>query len=177
MEIEFDFTVNDWMEFQKNYLKNSKQFNRTKIIVTVMFPLTFFFLLVIDYAQGKFNVAGLIVLVVASVLWVLFYPKRMYKRTLGRIRKMLEDGDNTGILGLHKLQLTKKGIVHTEPNSEQKITWTGIKKMEENDTHIFLYNTAVSAIIIPKLKIQDDLKEVKEILTDYGPKKSSKDFQ
>jgi len=31
MKIEFDFELSDWMEFQKHFLKNSKQFKKSKL--------------------------------------------------------------------------------------------------------------------------------------------------
>lgn len=75
MKLEYDFDINDWMAFQENYLDNSKQFHRTKRIVTWMFPFIWISIIVVEYNFGKFNpfLAGL--LLVACVLWVLFYPK------------------------------------------------------------------------------------------------------
>ncbi len=39
MKLVYDFDLKDWMAFQENYLDNSKQFLRTKRIVTWMFLL------------------------------------------------------------------------------------------------------------------------------------------
>ncbi|WP_422362445.1 YcxB family protein [Reichenbachiella sp.] len=39
-----------------------------------------------------------------------------------------------------------------------------MKKIEETIDYYFLYNTAVSAIIIPKKKIENDLEELDKIL-------------
>lgn len=164
MEIEFEFEMNDWMEFQKNYLKNSKQFRQTTIIVAAMVPVIFSLIIIIELLKGTFNPFGVIIFGVVSILWVAFYPKRLKKRTLAKTKKMIEEGDNTGILGMHKLTLNDEEIIHIEPESEQKIKWKGIKKLEESDTHYFLYNTAISAIIIPKQKVRDDIEKLDKIL-------------
>lgn len=129
MEIEFEFEINDWMEFQKNYLQNSKQFRRTKIIVMAMLPVIFSVIILLESLKGNFSLFGLIVYGIASVLWIIFYPKRMYKQALSKTRKMIDEGDNTGILGLHKLIFNDEGIIHIEPESEQKIIFTRLQIM------------------------------------------------
>jgi hypothetical protein len=164
MEIEFEFEMEDWMKFQKNYLQKSKQFRRTKIIVAAMLPFIVCLGTALDLLKGEFNSVKLIMFGGLSILWIIFSPKWLFKRTLNKTKKMMEDGDNSGILGLHKIILNDEGIIHTEPESEQKIKWSGIKKIEESDSHYFLYNTAVSAIIIPKEKILNNVDQLDKLL-------------
>lgn len=164
MVIEFDFEMKDWIEFQKYYLKTSKQFNRSKIIITAIVPLIFCILLVLKLIRNDLSLIEVAVFVIISVLWIMLYPKRFYNKVLDKARKMLEEGDNSGIFGRHKVTLTDEGIIHTEPESEQNIKWSGIKKLAESDEYYFLYNTPVSAIIIPKPKNETDLKQLDKIL-------------
>jgi hypothetical protein len=164
MEIEFNFELSDWMEFQKHFLRNSKQFKRSKLIVASMLPLAMISILTIDFLNGKFNPFMLIIFTITSILWIMFYPKRMNKRAIDRTRKMLENGDNSGILGIHKLIFNTDEIIHTQPDSEQKIKWKGIKKLEQSETHYFLFDTAVSAIIIPKQKIKGNIEQLELLL-------------
>lgn len=84
-----------------------------------------------------------------------------------RGEKIINEGDNSGVLGEHSLSIDDQRIVHIMPESEQKVTWNGIKKMEETETYYFLYDTALSAIIIPKFKIPNELKEVDQMLKKY----------
>ncbi len=164
MKIEFNFEMNDWMEFQKHYFRNSKQFRRTKIIVATSLPLIFCAIIIFELLKGEFRPVSIIVFGLVSLLWIIFYPKRMFNRTLDKTRKMIEEGDNTGILGRHELTLNDDGIIHVEPESEQKIKWSGIKKLEESDSYYFLYNTAVSAIVIPKQKVLNNIEQLDKIL-------------
>ena len=57
--------------------------------------------------------------------------------------------------------------MHSMPESERKVTWNRIKKMEEKYTYYFLYDTVLSAIIIHKNKISNELKEVDQMLKKY----------
>jgi hypothetical protein len=154
MKLEFDFDLNDWMAFQENYLDNSKQFARTKRIVTWIFPFICTSVILIDYNRGKFNPFLVGMFAVASILWVLFYPKRVKNSALKRAKKLLSDGDNSGYLGKHETELTDESIKSTAPQSTTTISWNGIKKYVETDQYYFLYNTVASALIIPKFKLK-----------------------
>lgn len=76
----------------------------------------------------------------------------------------MEKGDNSGFLGLHTMSFSQEGIHDKGPQIEYKVTWEGIKKWEETEDHYFLYNTAVSAIFIPKKKIGESAKQLDEVL-------------
>ena len=87
MEIEFEFKMDDWMEFQKDFLKYSKQYKRTKTIISAMFPTVFIVILLLEYLKGGFDPIKLLLYTIASILWVTFYPKRFYKTTLAKTKK------------------------------------------------------------------------------------------
>lgn len=163
MKLEYDFDINDWMAFQENYLDNSKQFARTKRIVTWILPFICTSVILIEYNMGKFNpfLAGMFA--VASILWVLFYPKRVKNSALKRAKKFLSEGDNSGYLGKHETELTDESIKSTVPQSTTTIHWNGIKKFVETDQYYFLYNTVASALIIPKFKLLLSDAEKKEL--------------
>jgi hypothetical protein len=154
MKLVFDFDMNDWMAFQKVHLENSKQFNRMKMFVTWMFPGVWIFIMFLELSNGSFKPAVAVVMFVVSVLWVIFYPKRFKNSTLKRAKKILSEGDNSGIIGEHQLELTDQSIKSDLPQSSSTINWDGIKKFIETDQYYFLYNTAASAIIIPKFKLK-----------------------
>lgn len=164
MKIEFELDMNDWMELQRAHYSNSKQFKRTKLIVTLIMPFVCSVMLTIDAVNGKVGLVNVIVFSILSLLWVLFYPKRFVNRTIANTKKALEEGDNSGLLGNHTIVLNEEGIINTQPSTENKIQWVGIKKMLETNDYFFLYLTSVSAIIIPKRKIEKDLAELTSLL-------------
>jgi hypothetical protein len=164
MKIEFNFDIEDWMEFQKNYLRNSKQVKKMKITATLMVPAIFLVLTFINLMSGRLKPAQTWVYVIASLLWILFYPRMMNRSMLKKTAKMLTEGDNSGILGKHEIDFEENWIIHKTPASEQKTKWGGIKKLEETDNHYFLYDTAISAIIIPKQKLNIDKDELDKLI-------------
>lgn len=164
MQITYDFDIEDWVAFQRHYIKNAPAFRRNRIIAQLL-PLTILlFLILFDVINGDFKPFTLIFYVVISALWVFLYPKRMIKRTIDNARKMIEAGDNSGLLGRQELILGEDAITAINENSEQKTKWSGIKKLEETEAYYFLFESAISAIIIPKKKVVGRLEEVDKIL-------------
>lgn len=168
MELTFNFELDDWMAFQEHFLKNSKQFKRSKVIATFMLPAMFTGTIVFKYINGEpISMFGVLFFAMLSILWVLLYPRGMEKRSLKRMKRLIKTGDNTGIICEHKIILSKENITHITSDSEQKLKWKAIKKIEENHDYYFLYDTSVSAIIIPKDKAIVDLNELEIILKKY----------
>ncbi|MBK6953360.1 MAG: YcxB family protein [Crocinitomicaceae bacterium] len=71
-----------------------------------------------------------------------------------RAKKLLAEGDNSGYLGKHEIEFTNDEIKSTVPQSTSTINWKGITRFIETDQYYFLYNSAASALIIPKFKLQ-----------------------
>lgn len=154
MKLVYDFDLNDWMAFQENHLDNSKQFKRIKIIMTFVLPAIWLGIITVEYLIGNFNLLGAGILFVASILWILFYPKRLKNSALKRAKKLLAEGDNSGYLGKHEVELNDQEIKSAAPQSTSTINWKGITRLIETDQYYFLYNTAASALIIPKFKLK-----------------------
>ena len=130
-----------------------------------MVPGIFFFFIIKDIIQGKtIHLTSLLIYLTITVLWVLLYPKRIDKNIEKRMKKQIASGDNSGILGKQSITFKENEIMSTSPESEHKLTWNGIKKVVENDDYYFLYNSAISAIVIPKVEIEAHLNDLDSIL-------------
>jgi hypothetical protein len=164
MQIEFDFDMNDWMALQTNRINTLKQMKALHMIMVLMMPAASCVMIIYEILTHEFSLTGLIVYAIISLLWVLFVPKWYKKRVLARVRKQIEDGDNSGILGKQTLIFTDDGITQITNEAKYETKWSGIKKLVEIKDYYFLYNTAVSAIIIPKQKIAAQLTEVDRII-------------
>ena len=164
MEMEFEFDMNDWMEFQKNYLYNSKQFKQQKFRTRLILPVCFCILIIIDLLKSEVNPQSLIIYGIISILWIVFYPKLLFKQIFNRTKKRIEEEDHTGKVGKHKLVIDEESILYVEPEPERKIKWNEIKKIEESGSHYFLYDTDISAIIIPKNKVKGNIEQLDEII-------------
>lgn len=164
LNISYELTIDDWMAFQQHYLSTSKQFNQTKQFVAWIIPAIFLISSLYEIFLGNSNYYSIAVFMGISIVWLLLYPKIFEKRVLTTIKKILEEGDNSSILGVHNLVFNEDSLIVNEPNSEQIIKWSAIKRVEETEDYIFVYLNSISACIIPKFKIEDNKNQVKNLL-------------
>lgn len=166
MTIEYNFEIKDWLKFNDSVTRASKQFKRSKLILTLFLPVLSLVLMTIDIINGRFNEITFTVLLILSTIWIFWYPKRLEKRITKQGKKLIENGDNSGVLGLNKLIIEDEGIIHITNNSEQKLKWNGVVKFQETDTHLYLFNSSISAIVVNKNlisgNIDDAIKRIKE---------------
>lgn len=169
---EFLFEMEDWMNFQLHYLRNLTSYKRTKLFYLAAMPLIFFIFTLTDIYKGKFNFYVLLVYILFSVVWILFYKNRFEKSHKRRIQKLLNKSENKSILGLQTLIMEENHLTLMHPKTENKISYDGIEKAEETDDYLYLYNSSVSAVIIPKQKVGPEAFEtiknlIKEKITNY----------
>ena len=155
MKIEYNFTLEDWLNFSVFHAKHDVSTKKIKRRIGVIYPIIMIVLgtlITLTDKSGPFIGVLLIILGVSFI----FIGRRMdgsaYRNSM---KKMIESGDNSEIICKHILEFNKTGIVQTLPNSVKNIKWQAIKKTEENESYYFLYENAIAAYIIPKSAIND----------------------
>lgn len=161
---QFEFEIEDWLAFQKHFLLNSTKFKRTKMIMTFYLPVLLAVIMLVEYRVLSKNPFFIIIAIIASALWIIFYPKRLERRTLNNAEKMINSGDNSGVLGENTVALSDEFVLYITPESECKYKWSGVKKIEETDEYYFLFLSALTAIIIPKKKVESEIQEFDKYL-------------
>ena len=167
MKINYNFEINDWMAFQEFHLSESKQFKKTKLITTLTVPIVYGLFILNDAMKGELDIIPTSIFTVISILWMIYYPKRLTIRTLKKVKKILEDPANSKIFGIHTIELSEQGLKITKPESENFINWSGLIRIAETKNYYFIYNTTISAIVIPKVKIEENLSEFDSYLKKY----------
>lgn len=157
MKINFDFSTEDWLALQDHYLSNSKTFKLYKIMATVAGPIIFLLVILFQLINGKPDYLLAILLGIASIGWVMLYPRIFKSTNIKRSRKIFEEGDNSNLIGPHEIVLNEGEISYKDPGSKSTIRWDSIIKYSEDEKHIILFITSLSAIVIPKEKAITDL--------------------
>jgi len=162
MEFQYNVTEEDYISFNLFHIKHSKTAKRSLNIQRWLSPVIF---IAISYILSLMDdtpfLLSLPPFLIVSVLWVIFYPKYFYRRIKTGTRKFIREGKNVGMLGEHTLFLSEEGVSEVSANGENKVTWQGMESFHENDNYFYLYNSAVSAFIVPKrdLKNAEGLRE------------------
>ncbi|MED5051508.1 YcxB family protein [Anoxybacillus rupiensis] len=160
MEIRYRLTEEDYVQFNLFHIKHSKAARRTLTIQRVIPPVLFLLVAWVFAEIGHASFLGLLITFsIVAVLWVIFYPSYFDRAIIRSAKRMMKDGNNEGLLGEHHLVMTEEGIVDSTSYGETKVSWGGIKAFKEDRHSFYLYNSAVSAYIIPKR----ELKNIEEI--------------
>ncbi|MBU3143700.1 YcxB family protein [Clostridium sp. CF012] len=150
MKIDYQLTKQDYIDFNMNYMSNSKSVKRLFIAQRYIVPIIFLLMPVMLIRVTSIPLGYWFkVFLVSSVLWIIFYPKYFKWSVSKRISKMLDEGENTDMLGKRSLTLTEKGIIDCSTLSESKTDWSVIEKITQTQKHIFIFISSVAAYILP----------------------------
>lgn len=167
MNLKFNLDVDDWMEFHKHHLLNNKQFLKTKTLITYIVPVVFGVFLYYKFKNDELVLENALMVVFMCAIWVLFYPKRLASKALGRARLSVENGEHSSSLGANELEIDHHQIRHKHPGAETSYDWAAIKNVVEIDSCFFLFTSPASPVIIPKEKIGSmECSELKKMLVD-----------
>ncbi|MFO1446306.1 YcxB family protein [Bacillus sp. Bva_UNVM-123] len=164
MEIKYHLTEEDYINFNMFHIRNSKTAMRSLTIQRFIGPIIFIISSYVFSKIGDVPFLGLfITFLILSILWVIFYPKYFYSHIIRHVKKMIKEGKNDGLLGEHHMMMTEDGIVDSTTNGETKVNWSGIQQVKENEDYFYLYNSSVSAYILPKRELHN-LDEINSFL-------------
>lgn len=151
MELTYDLTKEDYLAFQLHTAKQSETVKRALIMQRMMGPVLFLlFTLVVSWVTEEWLLGLFITFAVASVLWVILYPKFFYGYIKRNVNKMLNESRKGNMFGLHTLVMDKKGFTEKNRAGEKKTNWAGIERIDEDEAYFFLFTSIVEAYIIPK---------------------------
>jgi len=165
MKIDYQLTKQDYVDFNMNYMSNSKTVKKLFIAQRYIVPIIF---LLIPFVMIRVTSIPLRywfdIFLVSSVLWILFYPKYFKWTTSKRMLKMLDEGENTDMLGKRSLTLTEEGIMDSSTLSESKTDWNVIEKITQTQKHIFIFISSAAAYILP-VRVFKSENEKKKFIT------------
>lgn len=175
MNIEFNSTIQDIIDFNLFHMAHSssikKQLLLMRVLVGLSIPLVSCAFYIIIF--HSINVFIVICSAFAGLVAFADYPRTNRKIAIGRIRKMLSEGDNQALLGHRAISLSPDGMFIKTSIGESKIIWSAIDKVAQNNKHIFLYTSSINALVIPKncFKSEKEKQEFLEYVNTYHQQK------
>ena len=165
MNIEFERTIQDVIDFNLFHMAHSPSIKRQLLLMQVLtgllvIPLPFGIVYLVYHSM---NAVIVVFSILAGVLVFVLYPQVARKSTINRIKKMLSEGNNNALLGRQVVSLSPEGIFVKNQTAESKINWSTVDKVTENDKHVYLYTSSINALVIPKNDFQSE-KEKQEFL-------------
>jgi len=154
MEIKYTLTEEDYLKFNLFHIKNSD--TAAKSLKMQRFITPFVYIVLAFVFSKMMDVPLLYTLIpfaIVGVLWIIFYPKYFYRVVVRQTKKMIKEGKNEGLLGSHTMFLNDEGIRDTNATGETKVNWSGILHLKEDHDNLYVYNSSVSAYILPKREL------------------------
>jgi hypothetical protein len=148
MELKYNLTKQDYIDFNINYMSYSKSTKRMLLIQRLMGPFIFLIIPFLD-STPKSDPFLFIVFTILSIMWFIFFDKIIRKDMQRRVSKVLAEGNNKGMLGAHTLILDKDGVLEITTHNESKTKWEAIENIIESENHIFIFFSSMAAYIVP----------------------------
>lgn len=161
MELKFELLEEDYINFNIDHANKSPSLKRNVSLIRILGPVTF---LIAPFIIIRFSEIPLwywmTLFGITSIIWLLFYPKHFDWEMRRRIKKMLKEGKNESLFKERKISLTDEAIIETSSSSQTSTIWSRIDRVEETDRYIYIYNSSISAYIIPKRVFKDDKEKI-----------------
>lgn len=156
MEINVDITREDYASFNKYWVFKK----RKNISVLVVLIFAFGFSYIIDYKPPFEFLKYLINVIFIGFVFGFFYFLVMLM--LMELTKYLPS-EGGAVLGKRKFIITDEGLYEETKNGKSFQEWNGIKDIEVNKKHIFVFVDNVAAYIIPKRYFSNQEEQKKYI--------------
>lgn len=163
MEITYTNTKGDLIAFNEHHLANNQDYQKRKVMslyVSPLFLLLAFSLLAFTSEEDIYYIGGTIGALV-SYLWSFFAYKRYAKKCA--------EVNQKEVFCEHKITISDSGISESTENSSSQCTWQALEKIDGNENYIFIYNTPLTAFVIPKREIGEEaFNAAKAALNDFS---------
>lgn len=160
MQLNYIIEKQDHIDFNMFHIKHSRTMRRSLIIQKYLFPIIF---LLIPYpfslSSGIPIWYWLCWFIPASILWIALYEKYAKWMVARRISKMLNEGKNSAVPLSVTLEITEDYIIEKSDKGEAKINLKEIESIELDKKHIYIYVSAVSAVIVPNSAFKDETEK------------------
>ena len=148
--------MEDIIAFNHHHLGQNHAYKRRRLISLYGTPLTFFLAFsLLAFVKDK---PQLFIGSIIFYLWSFVAYKNYPKKCAETFQKE--------VLCEHKVIISETGVCEYTENSSSQFNWNALDKIETNDEYIFVYNTPVTAYVIPCREIGDEVfQKLKVVLT------------
>lgn len=158
--IHYRLTQDDFFTLQKSFIKNSVPDKRRSIIFTLLLmSLTAFYgyVLAIVWLPRTLSAPVILALavsaaVVPALLLFPFFKKVYFTIRLRQLRSILRQDSKWPrdvTLSIHETGIEVNSL-HNAVNKRVQVAWEAIDRVNEDETHHYIFIEAAEAIIVPK---------------------------
>lgn len=154
MTLHYEFTFDDWVEFNRYHLRHSPAHQRMRLIVRLIFIPVALVFAGLQWMHGDEVLSLLIAFAIVAVLWFFLYPILFDRRVLRSLKRILNEGNNKGLLGPHTFTTSTDGYRVIYPGGEAFHKWSSVEKLASTEAYIFIYVSSLQATVIPRRALE-----------------------
>lgn len=148
MKLEIEITREDYFDFHVHYYLKNKGLKKS-----IVYCITIVAIMEIFLNAKHFN---LMPTISSSIVAFFTYFLIIYNNLKNTKNVPLKNGN---ILGKRKIEITDEQFITTKYDSESKMNWSAIKKVEKGKNAYYLYNDNQMAYIIPNRFFNNENEE------------------
>ena len=150
VSLQYDITKEDYVSFYTFvFWEEGKKKRRLNFLKQGIFLLLF--LVILYFAIGRGSFTTLSITIYALIFFSIILPIINGKNVIIKnAEKIAEDPENSTLFTYNYLTATDGNLFIKNKFVETKYFWNAIVKKSETETHYFLFENALQAIIIPK---------------------------
>ena len=152
MEITYAVEEDDWLAFLKHHASTSPTVRRSIRLNQVLGTLCLLVLFGLIALVEK-SVAFAVLTMPFAILYFFFIPSHIRHKMFKQAKALISEGSNRTVLGEKHMSVTEDGIFVRSADSESKIGWSSIGRVESTGSHTFVFVSAVSALVIPRDRV------------------------
>lgn len=173
MEIEYELTKEDFLDFNLNHAHNSNTVKKSLFYQRYIISIIFLIVPVILSKTFKAPAKSLLPpFLIAFFIWIIFYPNYFWWHIKRNLVKVFDESKNSGLTGVYSLTTNKEEIVSKSESKEIVRDWGSVQRIEKTDKNVLIYTSPVEAIIIPLRAFDDEesLKRFLEVIEKFSGK-------
>lgn len=89
-------------------------------------------------------------MIIVAPCWFAFYPWLYSRQLRSRVRKLVREGQNRGILGTHTMTLSPNELAYRSEWGHGVLYWPVVERIDETENHVFVFVSSMYAFAIPK---------------------------
>lgn len=151
MELEYKLQEEDYIAFNLYHAKKSPSISNSLKLQRLMGPIVFIpAAFLTAYYTSPPLVFWLVLFGIASFMWLRFYPQYLDREMTKRLKKILNEGKTEGLYQKRNIEVTEDGISQSSESGYSKIKWRDLESIDNMKEYIYVFDTSLSAFIIPK---------------------------
>lgn len=154
MQVTYELSADDYIAFNLYHQAHSPSIKRRQLFSRWFLPVAMlFFGWTLDQRDG--GITGRTTFAMASLIWVLLFPAYWRWCSVRLVRRLLSEGLNSSLGKSNTLSIGPEGLQAVGPEGESKLKWTAVEKIVTSESYVYLYVSAVSALMIPTAAFAD----------------------